>query len=248
MKYSKPLKDFLKFYVYSKKKLKKQQINDEVKEKLVYTYAEEIANQCSETTSIEEHKFYKQSFSVMFLKELNHEITSVYFESQALKEFLINTEIIDYRTLYEYVYDNGKKFDLDIELKVIDEGVYKTVQHFDCHYMFYHFRIPNEDDAYSVALYAIKDRVLVINYIHGYEASVNILPAKCEKDFKNYYKNDETVTLICNFLYYILAFPDSLIDGKPASADRDEFHATAPKVTLKTSPKIVETTGKNSQE
>ena len=90
-------------------------------------------------------------------------------------------------------------------------------------------------------IFAIKDMAMVINLLHGDDVSVNILPMDFEKEFRDHYKNDKDVTLICNFLYYVLAFPDSLVDGKPRDAERDEFHGTSPKLTLKTSPKIVET-------
>ena len=95
MKYSKPLKTFLKTF-HNFEKMYRKQINKNKDEQYKYfcnLYAKNITESDPTVRADDISNFVAKSFSYLLYKELKHEVTSVYFETQELKEFLVNTEI-----------------------------------------------------------------------------------------------------------------------------------------------------------
>jgi len=169
--------------------------------------------------------------NLLYSEFIDKTVLNIYLETKELKEFLLNTEVTKDR-------DAIRNF-------ICKHGNYVTSKDLKLYQLCIHFRIPEETDAYSCVLYYLhQDNDEVIGAImiqDTMEVKNNLTVFFANKnDDKGWDEvNRNNIKLALNFIYYVLTFPDALIDGKPVEADRDTDHAFMPKRTLKVHPKIV---------
>ena len=162
-----------------------------------------------------------EMFEALLIDEfINHNIPSYYLDRAELKDFLLETECTkDFYAVKEFVLSHCIKFENS------DNGGYMTI----------HIRVPGETDAYTFMLMTSKEvDSIVIMTLHGLERKVYMLNVNSKG-----VAHDE-LKLILNLIYYVLAFPDALIDGKPRQAETDTEPTRARKYTLFTDKRVVE--------
>lgn len=176
--------------------------------------------------SDEEAALKRELYKEMYLNLLEdefiaHSIPSYYFDSAELKDFLLQTECIkDIDAIKDFVLKYGVS---------VGEGESGNK------YMSLHLRIPGEKDAYTYMI-AVGD-----DYDFGVVVAENherLYATYIIRDLNETPPND--LKLLLNLIYYVLAFPDALVDGKPRQAEPDPEHATARKYTLHTDKRVVE--------
>ena len=173
-------------------------------------------SQLSQDLSEREPQMYRLLLREEFVEK---SVTSIYLDTPDLKAFLLDTECLrDFEAIREFVRDHGKKEPAGEEV-----------------FLAFHVRVPGETDAYSYVFRTYGDAAVNIYEICGAEISIGRISAAdmCKK-FPDEYK------LVLNLIYYVLTFPDALVDGKPKAAEPDPEHALAPKFSLKTHPKLID--------
>lgn len=190
-----------------------------------------------------------------------YRFTSIFFEDQHLKDFLLETEVKDLSPIFEYVRAHGAKDDgmsmyteivkrsgLDPQkmLNNLSEFVGKDL----FRYVACHLRIPNETDAVTFVLYAYKDS-MVIDVVQdescyfmfevdfGDDENKQFAMSKIYNAMDSDYKK-QLLRLVVNYIYYILTFPDALINGAPKNALLTETREKIGASRLKTVPDVLE--------
>lgn len=234
IRYSKPFVSERKYIQLAQKKLYKAYVKKyhtdraDFLEKLFAEMAEfRLSKMVTQTQQFSDEEaalkgeLYKEMYRGLLEDEfIEHSIPSYYFDSAELKDFLLQTECIK-------DIDAIKDFVLKYGVSVGDgESSHK--------YMSLHLRIPGEKDAYTYMI-AISD----------YEYGV-VVAENHERLYATYIMRDlnetppDDLKLLLNLIYYVLAFPDALVDGKPKRAEPDAEHAKAGKYTLHTDSRVIE--------
>ena len=217
VRYSKPLQNEYKYMrVMTKKKYRQY-----VKERQGDRQSFDLALIRTMVKMNSEADISDEMFGALLIDEfIAHSIPSYYMQNAELKDFLLETECIkDFAAVKEFVLEHGANFEDS------NNGGYMTL----------HVRVPGETDAYTFMLMTSKEvDSIVIMTMHGLERKVYILNVNSRG-----VAHDE-LKLILNLIYYVLAFPDALVDGKPRQAEPDPEHAAARKYTLHTDKRVVE--------
>lgn len=176
---------------------------------------------------------------------------NIYFENEELESFLRDTRIKQIAGLKEYIKKNGLKV-ADIPLVhelVKDETVRDTL------YQVYNIHIPNQNFGYVFTfIYFPGYDVLYVGFIHQldkYNKSSYAYALHTDDDLKrlsSFFEKEKdslektqlsTITFAINFLYYILCFPEMLVNGLTINI-KDANKLDHNNMYLYVSPKIVD--------
>lgn len=162
----------------------------------------------------------------IFRLELAGIIPHYFIESKDLTKFLHETKIKDYNGLLKYVKENGIKTLNPANGNTINDTLTLNVH------------TPYEKDGYTI-VYSIVNGLLAIFVAHG--AILTHCDSSIFSNAKEYKKLDPDVIkqtdFAINFLFYIICFPETVIDGVPKMENEETYNSGK---TIKVSDKIIE--------
>lgn len=168
----------------------------------------------------------------LFRMELDNKIPHLFIETKELKEFLHKTKVKDYGGIKKYISENGTEIINLSNNFCLDKTLVLNVH------------TPYEKDGYTIS-YTIVNDVLAIFVAHGE------LLTHCDSSIfsneKEFQKQDSDVVrqtnFAINFLYYMICFPEAIIDGVPKMENEEVFDTGK---IIKVSEKVVESTASKS--
>lgn len=193
---------------------------------------------------------YSVALAVQFL---TNNAKNIYFENEKLESFLRNTRIKQISGIKEYIKQNGNKlFDILNSNEMFNEEEGNII------YQIFNVHIPNQVYGYVfIFLYSPEKDSLYVGFVQQQNKQHKTLFALCldnEDDLKSLNKdladpildlNDQklysNIVFAVNFLYYILCFPEMLINGLAVNI-KNANESEQNKQFLHISPKIVEPT------
>lgn len=171
-------------------------------------------------------------YGVVLEHEFIHkDIVSIYLEDRKLKDFLISTECIkDFNEVREYVIRTGKQ----------DVFFNKTTKkNVEGNYLLFHFRIPDERFSLTYLIYTyVSENLPTLLFFLVNEDQTKLTCMSVEQSKVD--DNDSYLKFILNFIYYVLTFPDALVEGKPKNVEPDKYNRKSQKFTLKIKDKILD--------
>ena len=170
-------------------------------------------------------------------EDIQGNILHVFFKTNKLKDFLINTPIKDYNNFLQFLIDNGTLK----EMTNLNTGkdllcsIYQICIH-----------IPDEEYGYTYSLSVDEESKIRIILLHNNL----VITMDKEKNKPCTLENAKTIEeqedyeawkLIINLIYYMKAFPECVIEGLPKGCKLD-YSFKNKKIQLGISEKIVERT------
>lgn len=211
--------------------------------KIKKTFSEFIEELCKRIPedALEHIPKEEQDLSFPLMKQLygfvlEHEfiqkdIVSIYLEERKLKDFLISTECIkDFNAVREYIIKTGQQLEYFNTTTKITEN---------WNYLIIHFRIPDESFSltYLICTYISED-LPTLQIFHVNEEQLKLTCMSLEQTKVE--DNEYHLKFILNFIYYVLTFPDALVEGKPKNIKPDKYNKNTKKFILKTNNKILD--------
>jgi len=220
-------------------KSKGLQVPDDISETLIRDLINYGVEESSNGT-LDDLKCYYTAYQL----EIQKKIPNIFFEEKELKDFLFNTKITSLDGLKEYVKNNGEKLENDcLDLDNNGNITYKKSVTDDNYCLVYNLRIPYEKLGYTVLFYLQGEDLFVWVY---HEESFYYTGFSEQYTFDDFNKREDDVKkyvyFALNFLFYIVAFPESLVDEFPEiktlklSDVKDRIN-----LKIKTNKEIVET-------
>lgn len=204
----------------------------------------DIAKQCPQL-SPEVAPLYMYNLA----EEFNGGIPNIFFESVPLKKFLKECKINSIDGIKEHLLQHGKVYTVGrhkyIDNEVIERGEVPPEELMQCYILSYNIHIPNEEYGYTFCYDYSKELNQLLVWVKCEEVGsayfATLGDDNSELSVKSLYKQNEhamveNVSFALNFLFYILCFPEMLVDGLWCKA-KDMIASN--KMTLKTSPKVL---------
>ena len=197
-------------------------------------------------------RFSLLGYKIALLAQFTSNTTkNIYFENEELEKFLRSTRIKQVAGLKDYIKANGNTLS---DMPIFKE-LFKDYQYSDTLYQIYNVHIPNQTFGYVFTfMYFPKLDALYVGFFHQldkYNKSSLAFGIQTDDDLKrlNGYidKVDEdldkeqlsNITFAINFLYYILCFPEMLVNGLTVNI-KDANKLDHNNMYLYVSPKIVD--------
>lgn len=204
-------------------------------ERAIRLIADDLLNYTNVPEGIDKNHFLNNQKTVynlaITLELLEHKMTSYYFESTELKTFFDQTEIRETDLIKEYVQEEGISI-------TNDKGVsYSTLG--------FHLRFPDTPCLSTTFVLNTEVQVMALFIKLG----THTLFVENADDFISKYLTGEEmqreqlmVKEVFNFLFYILCFPEMVVDGKPRNIEKSTIVPFSPIRTIKIHKDIIEAT------
>lgn len=188
-------------------------------------------------------------YTYNLVEEFAGAIPHIFFENMHLKQFLQECKINSIAGIKEHLMQHGKVYTVGrnkyLDLETIESGTIPSDELMNCHILSYNIHIPNEDYGYTFCYDYSEELNQLLVWVkneetqHAYYSTLS--DENPELTVKSFYKQGdsamvENVSFALNFLFYILCFPEMLVDGLWCKAT--DIIASK-KMTLKTSPKVL---------
>lgn len=216
-KYKPVLKDYKKLFSDNYKEIADPNLTRKENIQRTINYIARIIDSAETTEDNYRVKGYASVAVKGLVDDFNNVLTHYFISDKSLVEFLKTTEIKDTSIVDEYLKEN---------LKLVDE------QHFDTKYL--SLAVHTEEEGYFISYIGGEGRIIVVMVVAGRTISF---------DLSKYNKyNDPYCNLAINFIYYMKAFPEKIIDGVPqdmVKSDRKEKYNDTKNFTIGIAEQIV---------
>lgn len=183
-----------------------------------------LSNSLAINTPSNEEDQMARSYASTALKgvidDLNNKIVHYFISDNSLIQFLKKTEIKDTSIINIFLDKNLNSIGSDEQFKKLK---------------YYSIAIHTEENGYFVTFLNNSEKSIAVVICEGRTFSFSI--------DKKSYKNDQEGNFVINFVYYLMAFPEKIIDGVPfdmVKSDKKEKYCNTKNYSIDIAEEIIE--------